>query len=351
MSDLLTRLAERALGRTAPTLEPRLPSRYADAPAAGDASSGFSELSVETEAPRVSPSPRPGGRFESPPPRRRDPASPPPSPSPSPRDASRREGAVDEHPSAPAREDGDAPGPRDAAPSLSTEPRVMPKEEPAIEEPSSSPRHDPASRSSAVHPPAAGPAGAGMGDGTADGGFHEVELPVDAGGRAAGDASLPRSPSPSPAEVRQGGELRPRAGATERASASPPSTRSPVVAGAPEAGRPDEAVRTARGDDARRPEAEGEEDDGLREVVTVIERGAAPPARQGAVVRGPAPAARETAAEAREAAERRPVVRVTIGRIEVRAAAQPAAPAPAPRAGWAPPVMPLGEFLKREAER
>jgi hypothetical protein len=43
----------------------------------------------------------------------------------------------------------------------------------------------------------------------------------------------------------------------------------------------------------------------------------------------------------------RPVVHVTIGRIEVRAVTPPAAPQPQPAPGWAPPVLTLDEYLKR----
>jgi len=44
----------------------------------------------------------------------------------------------------------------------------------------------------------------------------------------------------------------------------------------------------------------------------------------------------------------RPVVHVTIGRIEVRAVTPPApAPEPRPAPGWTPPVLSLDEYLKR----
>ncbi|HEU4560202.1 MAG TPA: hypothetical protein VFS20_20300, partial [Longimicrobium sp.] len=60
MSDLLTRLAQRALGTAAPAVQPRLPSRFADAP--GDAAPSLlreEAAEVEAFAPRIAPSPRP----------------------------------------------------------------------------------------------------------------------------------------------------------------------------------------------------------------------------------------------------------------------------------------------------
>jgi hypothetical protein len=54
---------------------------------------------------------------------------------------------------------------------------------------------------------------------------------------------------------------------------------------------------------------------------------------------------------AQNVAEERPVVRVTIGRIEVRAAPAPAQPQPAARPGWKPPVLSLDDYLQREAGR
>jgi hypothetical protein len=47
----------------------------------------------------------------------------------------------------------------------------------------------------------------------------------------------------------------------------------------------------------------------------------------------------------------RPVVQVTIGRIEVRAVHPPAAPQPARGPGWTPPVLSLDEYLKRGGGR
>ena len=48
--------------------------------------------------------------------------------------------------------------------------------------------------------------------------------------------------------------------------------------------------------------------------------------------------------------EARPTIRVTIGRIEVRAAPPPAPQRPAAPA-WTPPVMSLEDYLSREGRR
>jgi hypothetical protein len=106
-------------------------------------------------------------------------------------------------------------------------------------------------------------------------------------------------------------------------------------------------VHAARREDAA-PPADAKAKDagkGVREVITRIERGAP----SAAVVGAPSVASRE--AEAREGGEERPVIRVTIGRIEVRAAPQTPAPAAPARKGWQPPVMGLDAYLKREGGR
>jgi hypothetical protein len=52
-----------------------------------------------------------------------------------------------------------------------------------------------------------------------------------------------------------------------------------------------------------------------------------------------------------QAEKERPVVQVTIGRIEVRAVHPPAEPQPTRGAGWTPPVLSLDEYLKRGGGR
>ena len=61
--------------------------------------------------------------------------------------------------------------------------------------------------------------------------------------------------------------------------------------------------------------------------------------------------ARQERMPAARVEKERPVVQVTIGRIEVRAVHPPAAPQPARGPGWTPPVLSLDEYLKREGGR
>jgi hypothetical protein len=387
MSDLLTRLAERALGRAAPPLEPRLPSRYADAPA-GASDAFFSEVSAEVDAPSpFSPAPRPprAGPAAAPAPPRQD-AAPAPTPSPhhpSPFHAP-APADVDAHPSAPppahASTEPSADRPAAAArlpetPAITVARTVVAREadpprgedvptppsspEPNARAHASSPAHpEPVRGESVSHHPAAMETRTPVD--REDEGFREVDafVPAERRGAAVDPPLSPSAPHRSLAVgTRRAGtvdERRETGG--DPSSASPPRTDAgdPVDAGGP---RPAAAVVEARA--AQRGGLEpavADEDggDGLREVVTVVERGgtASTPRRE---VRTPTVGTRVAsapAAEAREGAEeQRPVIRVTIGRIEVRAAPQPAAPAPAARKGWTPPVTPLDEYLKREPGR
>lgn len=327
MSDLLTRLAERALGVAAPALEPRLPSRYAGASAAAD-DDAFSEQSAEIDA-RPSPSiPR---RPPSPP-RIAEPSIAPPPPAPF---------GAGEPPRAADEGRGIHPP---AAP-----PAVPPRTEraPADAHPADPPR--PAAQS-AHAAPSRPPREDGLREVDA---FHEAE-----------DDFAPLFPS-----------ARARRTETRRVDAGADDPHRPrVVESSPHAGPADatDAVRAEAADGGRdaaprAPDSAGDED-GFREVVKVVERepdgrarprAASPPAVADAprrtndaparmAERGPA----AERAEGREAEEpARPVVRVTIGRIEVRAAPAAPAPQPAARPGWTPPVMPLADYLKREAGR
>ena len=132
--------------------------------------------------------------------------------------------------------------------------------------------------------------------------------------------------------------------------------------------RPGDAGRPRRTAPAARPEVDADEagdEDALLMPRTGTRRpagraehrddeeDAAPPAADGRARRTLLPvAAAETGAremapaEPREEAAR-PVVQVTIGRIEVRAGHPPAAPQPARQAQWTPPVLSLDEYLKR----
>lgn len=327
MSDLLTRLAERALGRAAPALEPRLPSRWADAPAQGDAPA-FSELSIETEAP-LPPRPVPRARGSAAPddfPLIRRPAAAPAPTAPHHPPPEPARAAAEPHPSA------QPSSPAPPAPVMRVEAVVEDRPRPAPEPRDQHPRGEPVS----VRPATTREQDdAGAGDG-----FRVVERVVE------------RGPSPAPlrttAARHDGDELRDDSSSARREMDREPSPPSPPAD--PDGGVVREIVReihAARREDAA-PSTEVKAKDageGLREVITRIERGASSAAVAGA----PSVASRE--AEAREDGEERPVIRVTIGRIEVRAAPQTAAPPPAARKGWKPPVMGLDAFLKREGGR
>lgn len=84
------------------------------------------------------------------------------------------------------------------------------------------------------------------------------------------------------------------------------------------------------------------EDEGARTKEARIAAGEAP--------RGPAATSVTMAGSDESAGEARPTIRVTIGRIEVRAAPPPAPARPAAPA-WTPPVMSLEEYLAREGRR
>ena len=323
MSDLLTRLAERALGRAAPALEPRLPSRWADAPPRDDAAA-FSEHSVETEAPPHRSAPRAridAGRDDSAPPRRTAaPDAPPPRLSPSP--SAPAPVVAEARPSAEAPARQPAPATRvDVAGEDRPRPGA-PRDERVHGEPVS------------VRPPVQAAPAADAGDG-----FRVVETlverpspaPARAAGARQGHGGPPADRSPERRET--GGDPSPAPSVAERGA----EVVREIVREVPAARREEAAPVTET-------KAKGA-GDGVREVVTRVER-AAPSA---AVAGAPSAAGRE--AEAREGGEERPVIRVTIGRIEVRAAPQTPTPQPSARKGWKPPVMGLDAYLKREGGR
>jgi hypothetical protein len=325
MSDLLTRLAERALGVAPPALEPRLPSRYAGSSSADD-EPAFVEESVEIES---APSSLP-----------RRPASPnhiaePPVPHPpAPFEAVEEGRAADEprriHPPAvPA-----ALPPRAERGTEAVHPAIHP------------PRR-------AVHPVDAAPARPAP----AEDGLREVDAFVEAE-----DDFAPLFP---PARARRTDARR-----VDAAADDPHLPRAVEPAGTE--GGSGEVVKVvqSKGEERARPRGADSagDDGGLREVVKVVEREADGPPRPRADVRPvEADAPRRADAVPARAAERgpvaergdvsadeepaRPVVRVSIGRIEVRAAPAAPAPQPAARPGWSPPVMPLADYLKREAGR
>lgn len=327
MSDLLTRLAERALGVAAPALEPRLPSRYAGA--SSDDEPAFTEESVESEwpAPPIPRRPPSSHRIDAAPPVPHPPAS----------SAAREEGrAADEphriHPPA-------------------VPPVLPPRSEHVTED--AHPAIDPPRR--AVHPVDAAPARPA----SAEDGLREVDAFVETE-----DEFAPLFP---PSRARRMDARRVDAGADD-----------PHLPRAVEPSRdaePADATEGVRGEDADtgRDAAERDADSaadegGLREVVKVVEREAdgrtrpradlrpveadAPRRSDGVAVRAAERGPVAESADRREDEEpARPVVRVSIGRIEVRAAPAAPAPQPAARPGWSPPVMPLADYLKREAGR
>jgi hypothetical protein len=338
MSDLLTRLAQRALGTAAPAVQPRLPSRFADTP--GDASLLLREEEVEAIAPRAAPSPRP---------------APAAHPSPAPNPVLRRE--------------LDSVGPRDAVRTRETDAVHPPREDAAprpVAKPTARPVEEPAARPVV---PAAGIE-------------QMVERVVDehhpAPVRSIGSQSA-ASPAARPVDVDQ-----PRP-----ASAAPPAQSAEHAREAGDGGfhpihvlveaeddellMPRSTVRarnvTQRGEDGASPPASPtacprrEAESGIVEVAEVAEvaetraehreRDADSTGTQprGSVVRPEAVRVAERPAAKAEEQPERPVVRVTIGRIEVRAAPAPAQPQPAARPGWKPPVLSLDDYLEREARR
>ncbi|HEU4556575.1 MAG TPA: hypothetical protein VFS20_01955, partial [Longimicrobium sp.] len=208
------------------------------------------------------------------------------------------------------------------------------------------------------------------------------------------DAHRPRTAVPPPSEPRTAAPAAPLPVDTDppRRPASAPPAHPVEAAGEARDGGPVRVVVEAADDDellmprrAARPRAVAEErEDAVKEHAP----GAALPAREadggsveaagvaapgaedaepdadsagaqpraagrGSVVRPEAVrvAERPVSPTAAEPAAARPVVRVTIGRIEVRAAPPPAQPQPAAKPGWTPPVLSLGDYLKREAGR
>lgn len=337
MSDLLTRLAQRALGTAARAVQPRLPSRYADAP--GDpAPSILSEEAAEAEpfAPRI-PSPRPAPAVAHPSPMH--PASPHPAPV-----LRRAPDAV--HPprdetvpraDAPAAEKLAAPRDVHRVPASTGIERIVervddaPRPHPA---PSATSRSAESTASSAArsgdadppaHPASAAPLVETRGR-TAEHGLQPVHTVVEAG---EDDGLLMPRPKARP---------RPPTLRGEDAESRP----APLAAGrVRETG--DASVEVVK-------VAESSSGDAERGAESAVPPS---PAGRGSVVRAEGVrVAERTAPPAAEArTDERPVVRVTIGRIEVRAAPPPPQPQPAARAGWKPPVLSLDDYLKREAGR
>jgi hypothetical protein len=356
MSDLLTRLAQRALGTAAPAVQPRLPSRYADPGAAERGPSLLREESVETEA-----SPFAGASPAVPAPRRR-PAAPPADPHPTATHPAARRDPRPDDPSSidPSRVQSVDPRPRAAEANHPPTPvrGSFPTEE-VVERVVDADRPNPSaeSRAAASLLTASGEARSGeemprrpsssipsapSGEQGGEDGFHLIEQLVDAEDEG---LLMPRV-----ASSRRGRRVR---GAADGESA--PSTR-PREDGSP-AARPLRARRTeaASGEPLEVVKVVGAGDRDSTEAAEG-EASAGEDARASAKAGAArAEAARVAGRTARQTAEERPnerpVVRVTIGRIEVRAAEPPPAPRPAARPGWTPPVLSLDQYLKRESGR
>lgn len=325
MSDFLSRLAARALGE-APALLPVVHSRWEGADEG--ASPGFVEAAVERVSPPLVPvrrgeSARPEARGEvdagDPAPRRR--ASPP---------------AAEAEP----------PHPRPLRPDAPLRPRSAPLETGPIASPASGEVETPA-----AHRPEPGPVREHAADPSLE--IQEVRITAPSSAPAAPrTASLASAASPPSVALPEEWLLPPLRAASAFSAAPPADAQERVTM---------EAERTApRGEAAEgeaparrvpRPAARSVGRDEEEAERAQSRRAAADERNGGRTPASAAPAASAVHAEEADAEEEpRQVIRVTIGRIEVRAAPAPAPAQPAAR-GWTPPVMSLDEYLEREARR
>jgi hypothetical protein len=388
MSDLLTRLAQRALGAAPPAVQPRLPARYADAGAAEGEPSAFTEVSVEVDPaapPTASFPPRPAapaalrstsGEAASATPRP-GPAAGPPAPHsastpPPPHAASSLE--VHEEREA----DGPTPTPSIAAPPAAAAPRAdrgADDPHPAAPPPPAAPSRPVETVASAAPPPTDDgapreirvfveaeddgllmpPASARRGESPVSAEPPAVRLEQgraeDAAPAAAGRAEPPaaRDDAPAPADRRGAVEV---VKVVEVESAREDAPRADVPGAAPAPRGRDDADAAPGEPSGTPPRRRADPQPAVAEERTPDASPAPRPEPVRSVERAaPAVPASAEAAAAREPAEERPVVRVTIGRIEVRATQPPPAPQPPARPGYTPPVMSLDEYLKREAAR
>ena len=184
----------------------------------------------------------------------------------------------------------------------------------------------PAPRSASA---ATGRGTAATGRGTAASASPEVTL-HDASGRT---SAVSRA-----AETLQA-DAAPRAEAGRAAAAVEAVVRAEVRTEAAERRAERAAARTASAE--RMAEAEEARAEEARGTALVQQRSRTVPV--AATVAQP----QRPAAPQPQAAPERPVVHVTIGRIEVRAVTPPVAPQPQPAPGWQPPVLSLDDYLKR----
>jgi hypothetical protein len=334
VSDFLSRLAERALG-AAPPLQPLLGSRFA-APA--EPADGFVEETVERDgskpalrrsvadasaaAPRA-PAAEAAVTLDAP---SAPLAQPSPAESHAPSTAEGRPPVEDRTPSP----DQTAPAADVRAAASSTRPFAPDGATPQAREVA------PSARAPEISPPspvrASDRVPAGRVEGSRPRAEHRVETE-----RARDELLMPASAPPDrPASAST-------APAREDGSTPVPGVEARRVAG---------DVRA----DAARHSGEPADDREPREHVSdallmpVARRGEAMSV-DGDRANGPRGDARQPWAEHARVEKERPVVQVTIGRIEVRAVHPPAAPQPAHTPGWTPPVLSLDEYLKRGGGR
>lgn len=318
MSDFLSRLAERALG-AAPPLQPLLGSRFA-APA--EPADGFVEETVERDGSK--------------PALRRSVAD---ASAAAPRAPAAEAAVTLDAPSAPLAQPSPAenraasiiesrtPSPKRTAPDVR-----------AVASSPRSPKHDDAAPTASevapsarapepVQPRARGRVQAGHAETSPRARVRVETEPRD------DDLLIPASTPPDPpirsytAAAREDGSapLPGFAASVRMAGDSPDATEPPQGTGEP-ADQPEHASESLLMPIARRAEARA--------------------------TNGDRADARRTWAEPAPRAEKeRPMVQVTIGRIEVRAVHPPAAPQPVRGAGWTPPVLSLDEYLKRGGGR
>ena len=317
MSDFLSRLVGRAMGRT-PVVRPRLASLYEAGPAvSGAPESGFGEPRAPDDSPRLESTEETAAD------------------APSPRRSRDEAPGADPEASAVPRRPGDADA-AVAGPSVSERPRhdapsrvAVRASKPAATEPPSD-----ASRPSPTETPDPPEAGARS---------RRPARPTPAGRVTPQDVRESRPPRPvregagPPAETADRPEALAVPSPTRRAPAEGPTPRRPdATPAAPSVGNSDEVA-----------------DRRLRPAVTAVPEGRAEraPAIDGDFRRAadrPATPRAETRKRATSPPAREPTIQVTIGRIEVRAVTPPAQPAK-PKKPTAPRLS-LDDYLRRRDE-
>lgn len=358
MSDFLSRLAERALGAT-PPLQPLVGSRFA----ASAEPAGFVEETVESDASApalrrsaadASPAARPRPVVEAPVMTGDAPSStlvPTPAQSHTPSPAQSLTPALDES-RTPAPDQPRTPSPDESRTPAPDQPRTPAADEPRTPSPDRTTPDDRAVASSAR--------------------TFEHDDPAPTVREVAPSARAPE-PSPPPArpssrlpaervETSRRAQLRvetePRGDELLIPASTPPDPPafSPTAAAREDGSAPQtsvEAQRRVAGESMQatepaRQRAEPADEHASDALLMPVARRSEPRAVDGESA--DRTNARQPWTE-RQAEKERPVVQVTIGRIEVRAVHPPAAPQPARAPGWTPPVLTLDEYLKRGSGR